>query len=174
MPRKFFQRLLPPPHEIRDHRHLKRFFGDLVHDANLWHLNRRSVAGAFAVGLFVAFLPIPLQMVLAAALAILFRVNLPLSVVLVFITNPFTIPPLFYLAYKLGSLLLGQTPEPLQIELSLEWVMNQMGRIWQPLLLGSLLLGSLSSALGYVGVRLIWRFHIVSRLLKRRKRKPGT
>ena len=78
MAKKLIRRYLPDAHKIRDHKHL-RLFGTLLHDPNLWHLNRRSVAGAFAVGLFMAFVPMPFQMIPAAALAILLRVNLPIS-----------------------------------------------------------------------------------------------
>ena len=70
MAKKLIRRYLPDPHKIRDHKHL-RLFGTLLHDPNLWHLNRRSVSGAFAVGLFMAFVPMPFQMIPAAALAIL-------------------------------------------------------------------------------------------------------
>jgi len=56
-----------------------------------------------AVGLFCAFVPLPIQMLLAAAAAIIFRVNLPISVGLVWITNPVTIPPMFYFCYKVGT-----------------------------------------------------------------------
>ena len=67
MAKKLIRRFLPDAHKIRDHKHL-RVFGTLLHDPNIWHLNRHSVAGAFAVGLFMAFVPMPLQMIPAAAL----------------------------------------------------------------------------------------------------------
>ena len=99
---------MPDHQTIKEHKHLK-IFGKLLHDGNLWHLNRRSVSGAFAVGLFCAFVPIPSQMILAAAIAIIIRVNLPISVALVWISNPITMPPIFYAAYKFGAYVMGQT-----------------------------------------------------------------
>jgi len=66
----------------------------LFDDPVLWHLNRRSVAGAVAVGLFVGWLPLPGQMLVAAMLAALVRVHVPLSVVMVWFTNPLTVAPL--------------------------------------------------------------------------------
>ena len=85
---------MPDHKKIRDHKHL-RIFGKLLHNPSLWHMNRHSVAKAFAVGLFFAWVPVPFQMVLGAGGAILFHANLPLSVVLVWLTNPFTMPPMF-------------------------------------------------------------------------------
>ena len=56
MAKKTIQRFLPDPNKIRHHKSL-RIFGRLLHDANLWHLNRRSARGAFAVA--VKLSPIP-------------------------------------------------------------------------------------------------------------------
>jgi uncharacterized protein len=175
MPRKFIKRLLPDFHFIRTHRNL-RFFGLRLHDPNLWHLNRRSASGATAIGLFWAFIPMPFQMLPAAACAIWLRVNLPISVVLVWITNPFTMPPIFFFNYKLGTWILDHPLKKLNIEvsdvtfeLSLRWVMNEMGAIWQPLMLGSVIIATLSALVGYWGMRLFWRSHVVREWERRKK-----
>ena len=120
MPKKFIQRLLPDPRKIKGAGSL-RIFGDLIHDPNYWHLNRRSASGAFAIGLFVAFVPLPMHMLIAAALAILTRVNLPLSVALVWITNPLTMGPFMYASYKVGAFLLQQPAQEFVFEFSLAW-----------------------------------------------------
>jgi uncharacterized protein (DUF2062 family) len=142
-----------------------------MHSPNLWHLNRRSVAGGFAVGLFSAFVPIPFQMILAAAIAIVSRVNLPISVLLVWVSNPITMPPLFYSAYKLGQWVMNEAPAEFNFELSLNWLMTELADVWRPFLLGCFLLGTASALLGYAVIRLYWRYLVVQRLEKRRRRQ---
>ena len=63
MPKKLLKRLSPKIAEVRLHPQL-HYLGALLHKENLWHINRNSVANAFAVGLFCAFMPIPFQMLL--------------------------------------------------------------------------------------------------------------
>ena len=145
-------------------------FGRLLHDPNLWHLNRRSVSGAFAVGLFWAFIPVPIQMVLSAATAIPARVNLPISVALVWITNPLTIPPMFYFNYLVGTWILGTSSEQIEFELTVEYLTESMASIWQPLYLGSLVCGTIAATVGYFGMRGLWRLYVVRHLRKRRER----
>ena len=125
MPRRLFKRYMPDPQMIRDHKSL-RFLGTLLHDPNLWHLNRHSVARAMAAGLFAAFIPAPMQMLIAASLAIPIRANLPISVGLVWLTNPLTMPPIFYCTYKMGSWLLGVPPMELPDELTWEWISDEL------------------------------------------------
>lgn len=161
------------PHEdrIRKHPHLNKIFGKLLHDPNLLHLNRRSVSGAFFIGLFMAFVPLPTQMIFAAAAAIWWRVNLPLSVALVWITNPVTIPPMFYFAYKVGAWTLDQPVQEWNFELSWDWLASELADKWEPFLLGCLICAVVSGVLGYILVRLIWRLHIVKQWSERKKRR---
>ena len=169
MPKHLVKRYAPDPQSIREHKHL-RVFGNLIHDPNLWHLNRRSVAGAFAVGLFWAFIPIPFQMLTAAATAIPSRVNLPISVALVWVTNPVTMPPMFYCNYLVGIWLLGVPAESTDFQPTLEWLYDSMSYIWQPLYLGSLVCGLIAAVSSYCVMRTLWRLHVI-RQMKRKKQR---
>lgn len=148
--KKLLDRYVPDPDMIKEHKSLQ-FLGDKLHQPNLWHLNRRSVSLAFAVGLFCAWIPTPTQMAISAALAIYFGANLPLSVLLVWITNPITMPPLFYFAYRVG-LLFTHSPE---IEFSMSSLFS--GDVWEPFLLGCLIMGITSSIVGYFSIQFFWR-----------------
>ena len=166
MPRHFIKRYTPDPASLKKHKYL-RHLGALLHDENLWHLNRRSVAGGVATGLFWAMIPIPAQMVAAAFSAVVVRVNLPISVALVWLTNPFTMPPVFYFNYLVGTWILGTPPDVGEFQLSLEWIASELNSIWKPLYLGSLVLVVLLSVSGYCAMRLYWRWHVLKRMKAR-------
>ena len=169
MPKKKLKSIMPSVARIREIKSL-HVLGDWIYATNLWHINRYSASMAFFVGLFVAFMPIPGQMPVAALLALSLRCNLPLSVCLVWITNPVTMPALFFLAYKVGALILDVPVTELAFELSFNWLSNQLAHIWQPFLLGCLICGIFCGCLGYFVVSLAWRWH-VSVLWRERKRK---
>jgi hypothetical protein len=76
MPRKLFKRYMPDVDKVRQIA-IMRMFGDSLFHPALWHLNRRSAAGGVATGLFCGLIPGPLQMLGAGAVAVLFRINLP-------------------------------------------------------------------------------------------------
>lgn len=164
---------MPDHHAIRRHPSLA-FLGALLHDPQIFHLTRHSAAGGMAAGLFCAFFPVPGHMLFAAIAAIGLRVNLPISVAAVWVTNPVTIPPIFYLAYRIGAAVLDNPVEQVSIELSIEWLRTTFVHIWPPLVTGCLVLAITAAALGYVAVRLLWRLAIVLRLRERqRKRQEG-
>jgi uncharacterized protein (DUF2062 family) len=170
MPKQLLKRIMPDAKTIRNHKHL-RIFGTLLHSANLWHLNKRSASGAFAVGLFMCFVPVPFQMVLAAAGAIAFQVNLPLSVALVWITNPVTMPPIFYSSYLVGTWLIGTPEGDFNFELTIDWLINGLGAIWQPFLLGCFVCGSIASVTSYALIRLLWRLNVMRQWNKRSRQR---
>ena len=170
MPKRFLRRYLPHPRAIREHRAL-RPVSKWLNNPEIWHLHRRSVGGAAFIGLFCAWLPIPFQMLIAAFLAVVSRCNLPMSVVLVWITNPITIPPMFYFAYRLGAWLLDMQIEVDTIELSWSWLSSHLATIGYPLLFGSLVCGWVSGVTGMVIVRIVWRWHVIRRWRERRARR---
>ena len=176
MPRKFFRKYLPGHERVRDHRHFARF-GGLLRHPNLWHLNRRSVAGGVAVGMFSGLVPGPFQMLTAALLAVPLRVNLPVALATTLYTNPFTIGPLYVLAYLIGRLLIGGSAAPLAAPPDVEWsslgasidaFLRWMLAMGMPLAVGLPVLALILAALGYACVDFGWRVYVVRAWRKRR------
>ena len=122
MPRKHFRKYLPSHAWIRGRRYLGPFRAMLDHP-NLWHLNRRSVAGGVAIGVFAGLIPGPVQMLCAALLAIPVRVNLPVAMATTLYTNPFTIGPLYLIAYAIGKPFTGESGPPQPVP---EWIRCRM------------------------------------------------
>lgn len=172
MPKKTLKSLIPSPARIREIKSL-RILGDWVYASNLWHINRYSASMAFFVGLFVAFMPIPGQMVMAAVLAVLLRCNLPLSIALVWITNPVTMPAIFFMAYKVGAMIIDVPVHPIDFELSVHWFTHQLTLIWRPFLLGCLVCGLLCGSLGYFTISMAWRYRVVRHWKERKLRRAN-
>ena len=173
--RNLFKRYIPHKESIESSS-IIRLFDEYLHDPNIWHIHRRSSAGGAAIGVFCAFIPIPIQTLSAAALAILFRINLPIAILFSFLANPITVPFIFFYSYKLGSILFGLEenqitniiPENTTI---IEWFNTIFLNIWEPLLIGCLILGLISSSITYFLIRLIWRIGAVVKWGNRHKLK---
>lgn len=168
MPRRFFKKFAFKRHEIAE-RWFMSPFRHLLHDHRLWGIRRKTVVPAFSLGLAVAFVPFPGHVVLAALMALILRVNVPVAVLSTFLSNPLTMGPLYFGAYLLGSALLGIEPQPFDFEMSFDWVQTVFTTIWLPLTLGCMLLASVVAVIGYVVLDAIWRYHLFD--YKSRKRK---
>ncbi len=160
MPRKLVRKLLPDLPTLLARPSL-RWLRGLLRDPNLLHINRQSVSQAVFIGVFCAFLPVPIQSPIAALVAFWWRANLAISVVLVWISNPVTIGPIFYLNYKLGARLLGQSPDQQSIALTWEWFSGVGSQILLPLGVGSLVVATVSATLCYFAVFWAWRWRVI-------------
>ncbi|HYG55384.1 MAG TPA: DUF2062 domain-containing protein [Burkholderiales bacterium] len=178
VPRKFFRKYLPDADTVRSSRWVRLFGGWLQHP-NLWCLNRRSVSGAVAIGLFSGLVPGPLQMLTALLLAIPLRKNLPVALVVTLYTNPFTIVPLYLLAYGYGRLLLRSNETSKVEPFEMDWgdFAGSMAALWdwmlalgKPLAIGLPALALTLALLGYLAVQVGWRAYVVSAWRARRKR----
>jgi uncharacterized protein (DUF2062 family) len=109
--RKHFHRYLPTPESILEKRWCAPFRPWLGHPS-LWHLNQRSLPGAVAIGMICGMIPGPFQMLSALIVCIPLRKNIPLALGVTFYTNPFTIVPLYLVAYEYGRLLVGEGAVP--------------------------------------------------------------
>lgn len=166
MPRRFFRKFAFKRHHMSEQWFMAPF-RHLLQDHRLWAIRRRWVVPAFSLGLFIAFLPFPGHTLAAALAALALRVNIPVAAVSTWVSNPLTMGPVYYFAYRLGVKMLGMPLQPFNFDLSLDWVTHTFVNIWQPMLLGSVMLGCAASLLGYLVLDLLWRFSIGSYKLRK-------
>lgn len=148
-------------------------FRHLLHDHRLWSIRRRWIVPAFSLGLFIAFLPFPGHTLGAALAALALRVNIPVAALSTWVSNPLTVGPMYYFEYRLGAKLLGMPQKPFNFELSLDWVTHTFVNIWQPMLLGSLLLGSAAALVGYIVLDVLWRISLGNYKTRKRNIRHG-
>ncbi|MBP9035651.1 MAG: DUF2062 domain-containing protein [Pseudomonadales bacterium] len=171
MPRRTLRRFLPQPHFIREHKSL-RLLTQVLHDPNLFHLNRRSVSLAAFVSVFVGLQPVPLHMLIAAVAAVWLRCNITLAVIGVWVSNPLTFPAIVYAEYGLGARLMG-IPAGGRFEMSVAWLEHSLHEIWGPLFLGSILGGLVLGSIAWGATRLLWRVLVQLRWRARRRERAG-
>jgi len=106
---------------------------------------------------------------MGALLALALRVNIPVAALTTWVSNPVTMGPMYYFAYRLGRRLLNTPLREFQFEMSWDWVTHTFLTIWQPMLLGCVILGAAASIVGYAVLDLFWRSSIVD--YKTRKRE---
>ncbi len=118
-------------------------------------VNRKSVTKALLVGIFIAFIPMPFQMLAVLAVSPFIRFNIPIAISMVWLSNPFTMPPMYYMEYLTGNWLLGM--EPLHdVQMSMEWFQSHLDDIFIPLYVGTLFYSVTVSVAVYYLVNWLW------------------
>jgi uncharacterized protein len=174
------------PRILKNNRYM-RWFARHFLDKTVWKPTRHTFAGGLAVGLFVMMLVIPGQMPLAALIAALLRVNIPIAIIACWITNPVTMAPVAWWEIEFGNWFIRLTglghPPPLdwhELKSMLEMVKG-WSTLWDffvklkpwtaSLYLGGTILGAMLAPVGYALSFLLW--DVMLTLTHRRVKDDG-
>ncbi len=129
--------------------------------------NRKNVANALLIGVFFGMIPMPFQMVAVIAMIPFFRFNAPIALGTVWISNPFTMPFIYYIEYLTGSFFLGTRIGT--VELSLKWFSDNFKDIFIPLYMGAMFYAIILSIATYFLINYLWiRSVQIEKKIKRR------
>lgn len=117
--------------------------------------SRKMVSKGVFIGLFIAFIPMPMQMLAVVSLMPFTRFNVPIAISMCWLSNPFTMPPMYYMEYLTGSFILGMETTP--VEMTLEWFSQNIGNIFIPLYVGTAFYSIFGSSIAYYLVNRLWR-----------------
>lgn len=139
-------------------------------------INRRSVTRAVAVGLFWGFIPMPMQMLAVIATTPLLRFNVPIAISMVWLSNPLTMPPMYYMEYLTGNFILGQEGIG-NIELTMEWFKSNLGDIFLPLYTGTAFYSIVVTGIIYLVMNRLWVHSVHSekeeKIMHRKRREEN-
>ena len=127
--------------------------------------NRKSVTRGLLIGTFWAFIPMPFQLAAMVACTPFVKFNVPVAVFMILLSNPLTMPFMYYLEYMTGDYVLGM--EPLKVSLSLAWFQDNLDNIFIPLYTGTAIYATSVSLFLYHSVNWLW-IHSVQQEKKNR------
>ena len=140
--------------KISKNKKIKQFIKKYRISPEYLSTSRRMVSKAVLLGLFIAFIPMPMQMAAVIALMPFFKFNVPIALAMCWMSNPFTMPAMYYMEYLTGSFFLGTKIE--DVELTLEWFSSNIDNIFIPLYAGTLFYSIFGSLFAYFIVNYFW------------------
>ena len=167
MPRHLFVKFRPIAARMRQSWYF-RMLGPRLTDPRLWSMNRRAITTSFGTAIGISFVPLPAHLLFGLVAAMIWRLNVPAMIGTLLLLNPFTAVPVYYMAYRVGALLVGHPPGRFVFELSWNWLQTGLGTIWKPFLVGCLVCSLVCGYLAYRLLELIWRVSTVNRLNAKR------
>ena len=120
--------------------------------------SRDMVSKGVLIGLFIALIPMPMQMLFVILTMKFLKFNLPVAILLCWITNPFTMPFIYYIEYIIGSFLLNI--DMVTIQMTLEWFNQNFQNIFIPLYFGAFVLATCVSITMYFLINVLWIFFV--------------
>ena len=154
-----------PNHEVIFKNRFLKPFAVYFNKPCYWAITRKNVSFSIAIGVFAGLMPWPIQMLTAFILSYIFKVNLAISMITTFYTNPLTHLPLYYLAFKIGCFILGIDKSDTKLLITGDfWIKDSFDWLMvhgKPLVLGVFVLGIILSLMSYILVRFIWSFILI-------------
>lgn len=137
-----------------------KLFGKTIFQYDLWHFSLRSVTLGAGVGTFIAFTPTyGIQIPLSILAAMFFKLNLPITLLMLLFTNPFSVPIIYYYQTKLGMFLLGSDIEiKLTTIRTLADAISFLIKYSIPLWLGSMIVSTLLGSISYLSTLIMYKF----------------
>ncbi|MEN4053552.1 MULTISPECIES: DUF2062 domain-containing protein [Sulfurimonas] len=117
--------------------------------------NRKMITRGVLIGLFIAFIPMPMQMAAVLLFVPFVKFNVPIGLAMCWLSNPITMPPMYYMEYLTGSFFLGIQPEP--VEMTLKWFKDNLDDIFIPLYFGTAIYSVFGSISAYLAVNFLWK-----------------
>jgi uncharacterized protein (DUF2062 family) len=162
---RYVYKLLRHPRRRKQSR-LHNWMAERVFDRAMWKPSRERVAKGLAIGLFLALIPIPVQMAAGVTIASWKRWNVPSVILGTWLTNPLTLW-IYYFPFKLGVWIF----ESLGIEVAGGWAVvhnmttaselsfHSLGEAFtvaQAWFLGCILMGGAVAGIGYGLAYFLW------------------
>jgi len=118
-------------------------------------INRKTISKGIAFGLFIGFIPMPFQMLAVLAVTPFAIFNVPIAIAMVWLSNPLTMPAMYYMEYETGLYFLQESGLP-DIELTLNWFQDNLSDIVVPLYVGTIPYSVFGSILAYLIINILW------------------
>ena len=118
-------------------------------------INRKSISRGILIGLFWGFIPMPMQMLAVLAITPFIKFNVPIAISMVWLSNPITMPFMYYMEYQTGNFLLDREGVD-NIELTLDWFSQNWDNIIVPLYVGTVPYSILFSSFIYYLINTLW------------------
>jgi uncharacterized protein (DUF2062 family) len=141
--------------ECKSNSKLKAFIKKYKIPREYLSINRKSISRGVLIGLFWGFIPMPMQMLAVLAVTPFLKFNVPIAISMVWLSNPITMPFMYYMEYQTGNFLLG-SEELLNIKLTLDWFSDNWDKIILPLYVGTIPYSVGVSTLIYFIIHFLW------------------
>jgi uncharacterized protein (DUF2062 family) len=154
-------RFLKHPRKLK-HSGVMRWFALHFLNKRVWKPTQHTFSGGLAIGTFITLQLLPIQMPSATILAAIFRVNIPIALVMCWLSNPLTIAALVPLEYAVGKWALAfltvvpTTPFPTKLPADVAGLWLALKEHAPVMLFGGVVLGAFLAPASYVLSYLSW------------------